>query len=189
MDDVLPFPGPPRVPARLVAAVEAVLFALGSTVKLEQLAAAIPDADLRDLRDALEVLAVRCGSEERGLVLVEVAGGYQLRTDPRFAEEVARATSTKPVKLSRPALEVLSVIAWEQPVTKGDIDVVRGVDSGGTVRTLLKKGLIRVAGRRDEPGRPLLYRTTKGFLQLFSLPNIQSLPRLSEAAELTEPVE
>jgi segregation and condensation protein B len=184
-DGVLPFPGPgDSVPPALVAAVEAILFASGAALRLEQLADALPDAHPDDIQAALELLRLRCSAEERGIDLVEVAGGYQLRTDARFADAVARVLDAGSVRLSRAALEVLSVIAWEQPATKGDIDRVRGVDSGATVRSLLQRGLIRVSGRRAEPGRPLEYRTTRAFLQLFSLPDIGSLPTLAEAAEL-----
>lgn len=186
-DGVLPFPGvADGVPPTLIAAVEAVLFASGASLRLEQLADALPDAHPDDIEAALRVLAERCGAEDRGLELVEVAGGWQLRTDPRFADAVSRALDAGSVRMSRAALEVLAVIAWEQPSTKGDVDRVRGVDSGATIRSLLQRGLIRVAGRRAEPGRPLEYRTTRAFLQLFSLSDLANLPTLAEAAELEE---
>lgn len=183
-DRVLPFPGPARVPPRLVAAVEAVLFVSGDPIKLEQLAASLPDAHPDDVHAALEQLAARCSSEERGLEVVEVAGGWQLRTDARFADIVRGAVQSRPARLSRAALEVLSIIAWEQPVTKHEIDQVRGVDSGGVIRGLLERSLIRAAGRRDIPGRPLEYRTSRTFLQVFGLQDLKALPSLEEAAEL-----
>lgn len=186
-DGVLPFPGrAAQVPPGLLAAVEAVLFASGAPLRLDQLADALPDAHPDDLHGALELLRDRCDAEDRGVVLVEVAGGWQLRTDARFADAVARVVDAPAVRLTRAALEVLAVIAWEQPTTKGDVDRVRGVDSGATLRSLLQRGLVRVSGRRAEPGRPLEYRTTRAFLQLFTLPDLQSLPSLSDAAELDE---
>lgn len=181
---MLPFPGPPRVPPALVAAIEAVLFVSGAPLKLEQIASLLPEAHPEDIGAALEVLRVRCDSEERGLELVQAAGGWQLRTDERFAEVVQHALKAKPVRLSRAALEVLSVIAWDQPVIKSEIDEVRGVDSGGVLRGLLEKGLVRVSGRRGIPGRPLEYRTSRAFLQVFGLPDLKSLPNLDDAAAL-----
>jgi segregation and condensation protein B len=183
-DDVLLFPHGQGVPPDLVAAVEALLFASGQVMRVEQLAAVLPEHPPRAIRAALEVLATRCSSDDRGLELVEVAKGWQLRTDARFAGPVQELLAVKPTRLSRAALEVLAVVAWEQPATKADVDHVRGVDSGATVRRLLEVGLLRVAGRRDVPGRPLEYRTTPAFLRLFSLPGLDSLPTLEDAEDL-----
>lgn len=185
-DNTIVFPSGSGVDPELVAAVEALLFATGKVMRVEDLAGHLPAYQPRHIRDALGVLGDRCASEDRGIVLVEAGGGWQLRTDDRFADLVADALSAKPIRLSRAALEVLSVIAWEQPATKGDVDQVRGVDSGGTLRKLLEQGLVRVAGRRAIPGRPLEYRTTKAFLQLFSLSDLGSLPTLDDAEDLGE---
>lgn len=185
-DGVLPFPGNPGVPPRLVAAVEALLFTAGEPLRLDVLATLLPTADLADLRLALELLQIRCARDERGVELIEVAGGWQLRSDSRFAAEVAQLLRVKPVRLSRAAQEVLAIVAYDQPVTKSDVDSVRGVDSGGTVRNLLGRGLIRVSGRRAIPGRPLEYRTTRAFLQLLSLEDLAHLPTLEEAEALDE---
>ncbi|MCA9490543.1 MAG: SMC-Scp complex subunit ScpB [Alphaproteobacteria bacterium] len=185
-DEILLFPTGSGVDPELVAVVEALLFATGKVMRVEDLAAVLPEQEPRRIVDALRVLGDRCASEDRGVKLVEVAGGWQMRSDERFATVVAEALSVKPVRLSRAALEVLAVIAWEQPATKQDVDQVRGVDSGATVRKLLEQGLIRVAGRRDIPGRPLEYRTTRAFLQLFSLSDLGSLPTLADAEELAD---
>lgn len=185
-DGILPFPGAHAVPPKLVAAVEALLFAAGNPLRLERLASLLPDAEVDDIRAALLVLQERCAQEDRGIELVEVAGGWQLRTDPRFANEVADLLEAKPVRLSRAAQEVLAIVAYDQPVTKHDIDTVRGVDSGATVKSLLERGLIRAAGRRAIPGRPLEYRTTRAFLQLLSLNDLSDLPTLEEAEALDE---
>ncbi|MEZ4319063.1 MAG: SMC-Scp complex subunit ScpB [Myxococcota bacterium] len=185
-ETVLPFPGASGVPPKLVAAVEALLFAAGAPLRLDALASLLPDAHPDDIRAALGVLGARCGQEDRGIVLTEVAGGWQLRTDARFASEVAQLLRAKPVKLSRAAQEVLAIVAYEQPVTKQDVDHVRGVDSGATVKNLLQRGLIRVSGRREIPGRPLEYRTTRAFLQLLSLSELSDLPTLEEASQLDE---
>lgn len=185
-DDVILFPTGSGVQPELVAAVEALLFATGRVMRVEHLADALPTADPRQIREALHVLKKRCDSEDRGLELVEVAKGWQLRSDRRFADAVQHVLTAKPVRLSRAALEVLSVVAWEQPATKADVDQVRGVDSGGTLRRMLELGLVKVSGRRAIPGRPLEYRTTKAFLQLFSLPDLDSLPTLADAEDLGE---
>lgn len=183
-DEVILFPTGSGVDPLLVAAVEAVLFATGAVMRVEHIAAVFPQHEPRHIRAALEVLATRCASEDRGLELVEVAKGWQLRTDTRFSDVVQEVLSVKPTRLSQAAMEVLSIIAWEQPATKGEVDKVRGVDSGATVRRLLEVGLLRVAGRREIPGRPLEYRTTPAFLKLFSLPSLDSLPTLTDAEDL-----
>ncbi len=175
-DEILLFPSTSRVDPHLVAAVEAILFATGKVMRVDELCALLVEYEPAQLRAALEVLGRQKEAEHSGVRLVEVAGGWQLRTDTRFADEVARALSAKPVRLSRAALEALAVVAWEQPVTKADVERVRGVDCGAALRKLLERGLIRVSGRRAIPGRPLEYRTTRAFLQLFSLPDLKSLP-------------
>jgi segregation and condensation protein B len=123
------------------------------------------------------------------LELVEVAGGYQFRTKPQWAQWVNRLKKTKPVKLSQSALETLAIIAYQQPVIRPTIEVIRGVDSGWVIRSLLEKGLIRIVGRKEIPGRPLIYGTTKTFLELFNLNTLSDLPTLKEAQPLPEPEE
>jgi segregation and condensation protein B len=186
---LLPFPGRSadlQVPPLLVAAVEALLFASPGPLRLQELQDALPDAERDEILGALSLIAERTAGEDRGVELVEVDRGWQLRSDRRFAAEVARLRDTPPVRLSRAALECLSIVAYEQPVTKGEIDDVRGVDSGATVRNLLQRGLIRVSGRRQVPGRPLEYRTTRAFLQLMTLSDLSDLPTLEEAEALDE---
>jgi segregation and condensation protein B len=184
---ILPFPGRPPGPEAeaLVGALEAMLFAVGEPVRVKDLAEAL-DVEPGAVRAGLSALGARLGEGERGLVLHEVAGGWQLRTHPRYAQPVGRLKGARPQKLSRAALEVLSVVAYEQPATKGDVDRVRGVDSGAVLRALLDRGLIRAAGRREEPGRPLQYATTPAFMEMFSLPSLDALPTLKERAELDE---
>lgn len=116
----------------------------------------------------------------RGLQIVEVAGGYQFRTKPKCADWLQRLNVPKAVRLSQPALETLAVIAYRQPTLRSDIEAIRGVDCGGVLKTLLEKGLIRIICKSDEPGNPLVYGTTKAFLETFGLSNLKELPTLRE---------
>lgn len=115
-----------------------------------------------------------------GLQVVRVAGGYQLRTRPEFAEHVAAFLRPPAQRLSKQALETLAIVAYEQPVTQPEIDALRGVNSDGVIHTLLERGLIEEAGRKDAPGRPFLYRTTERFLKHFGLAELGELPKLEE---------
>lgn len=121
----------------------------------------------------------------RGFSLIEVAGGWTLRTDPHFGTYIRRFKRAKPIRLSRAALECLSIIAYQQPVTKPQVDAIRGVDSSGVVKSLLERGLVRVLGRKEEPGRPLLYGTSKQFLSFFNLKGLSDLPTLRDLEELS----
>lgn len=166
----------------LVGAVEACLFAAGAPVTLRTLAEAV-GAEVAEVREA--VTALRRQREGTGVEIEQVAGGVQLRTALRHAGAVQRLLGARPQKLSQAALEVLAVVAYRQPVTRGEIEAMRGVDSGGVLKTLIDRSLLRTAGRADEPGRPLLYRTTASFLELFRLPDIKALPTMAERASLT----
>lgn len=123
---------------------------------------------------------------ERGIQLVETSEGYAFLTNPLFGDEVRAITGKKPVRMSRAQLETLAVIAYRQPVTRPEIDEVRGVDSGPVLRTLLDRELIRVIGKKEEPGRPLLYGTTEGFLKLVNIKSLSDLPTLREFTELSD---
>jgi segregation and condensation protein B len=118
--------------------------------------------------------------------LVEVAGGWQFRTAPECADAVQRFIDVKPLRLSKAAMETLAIVAYRQPITKPDVDETRGVDSGSAVKLLLDRNLVRVLGRKEEPGRPLLYGTTQAFLEFFNLGGLGDLPSLKEYTELTE---
>lgn len=157
----------------LVDAVEALLFASGDAVAVRRLADLL-GASAGDVDAALGELVARYAG--RGVEVVEVAGGWQLRTAPRFGDLVARMRVESPVRPTRPALEVLAAVAWRQPVTRAEIDALRGVDSQGPLRWLLDRDLVRVAGRRSEPGRPREYGTTDAFLGWLGLSDIEDLP-------------
>ena len=187
-DGVLQFPGRPGgVPPELVSATEALLFASGEPISTQRLSNLL-SVPVEEVRLALAVLQDRFGPG-RGIRLERVAKGWQLRTARDFASLVLAMLGSKPRKLTRPQLEVLAAVAYRQPITRGQVDEVRGVDSGPLLRKLLDRGLIAVAGRSQDPGRPLLYKTTREFLQLFDLPNLSSLPTLDERLDRDVPVE
>jgi len=137
---------------------------------------------------AVRRLLVEAGAEDRergrGIRIEEVAAGFQLRTAPEAAPWVRAFTGRRPVRLSRPALEVLAIVAYRQPATRADLEEVRGVDSGAVLKGLLDRGLLRIIGRREEAGRPMTYGTSRLFLQVFGLRNLADLPSLKEFADL-----
>ncbi len=172
-------------PEHLVPALEACLFAVTQPVPTATLAAALGVSE-EQVTGALEALRERQLRTGAGVRLVEVGEGWQLRTEPRMATWVAAVRGGKPFRLSRPALETLAIVAFRQPVTKGDVDDIRGVDSGGILRTLLDRGLLKLAGRSDDPGRPMLYGTTSAFLTLFGMRSLADLPTLRDLRALRE---
>lgn len=120
----------------------------------------------------------------RGIGIVQVAGGYQFRTKPQMAEWLKRLSVPKPMRLSGPALETLAIVAYRQPIVRSEVEKIRGVDSGAVLKTLLDRHIVRIVGRRDEPGQPLLYGTTKDFLEIFNLKALTELPTLKDIEEL-----
>lgn len=186
-DNVIPFPG--AAPSGLEPLVEALLFAAGEPVTVSELATAISgggqgEVEHAEVRAALHALAQQ--SVGRGVRVVRVGGGWQMRSEPAFADAILRLRGGKPQRMSSAALETLAVIAYRQPATRQEVDEIRGVASGGVIKTLLDKGYLKVAGRRDEPGRPLEYGTTALFLEMFELDNLSGLPTLAEREELAE---
>lgn len=167
----------------LEAGLEAVLFAAGDAVPVDRLAAAL-ETSCEALLDAAEALENLYDFENRGIMLLRLEDKLQLCSRPLYAEAARRVTeSRKPPSLSAAALEVLTVVAYRQPVTRAFIDQLRGVDSGGTVAGLVEKGLIEEAGRLDVPGRPILYKTTEMFLRTFGLSSLEELPELPALEE------
>lgn len=171
-------------PQEIKPIVESLLFASGAPVALRRLAEVIGVAQA-EVKPAVALLQEEYGAPGRGLTLVEVAGGYQLRTVADYADYVKTLIREKPNRLSRAALETLAIIAYRQPLTKAEIEAVRGVDADGVLNSLLTKKLIRVMGRKDVPGRPWVYGTTPQFLELFGLSDLSSLPPLPEIHEPT----
>jgi len=124
--------------------------------------------------------------QNRGVRLYFVAGGYQFRSAADSSEFVKTFVAPKPLRLTRAQLETLAIVAYRQPVTRPEVDNVRGVDSGSALRMLAERGLLKILGRKDEPGRPLVYGTTPRFLEFFGLSTLQDLPTLQEFSDLTE---
>jgi segregation and condensation protein B len=164
--------------------VESLIFVADKPIPLGRLRELTEVSDLERLRAICDELVAEY--EDRGILLDDVAGGYQFHTSPTTASYVQKLVEGRPVRLSRAQLETLAIVAYRQPITRPEIDEIRGVDSANTLKVLLERSLIRVLGKREEPGRPWLYGTTKDFLEFFNLSEISSLPTLREYHELTE---
>ena len=169
----------------LWAIIESLLFAAEGPLSIETLAEVAATGDKTAIRTVLETLAAEYEERGGGFYLQQVAGGYQLRSRPRFHPWIRRLRGTSAARLSRAALETLAIVAYRQPVLRAEIEAVRGVDCGGVLRMLLERRLIRVMGRREIPGRPLIYGTTRIFLEVFELRDLNDLPTLKEIRGLS----
>jgi segregation and condensation protein B len=170
----------------LIPALEALLFASNHPLSVEALAE-ILEVPGEEVREALETLAGRYEEGGHGVYLTELAGGWQLLTRPEYGNYVERLlVGRRRARLSRAALETLAAIAYHQPVTKGEVDRMRGVDCTSALKTLLERELVAVKGRSDRVGRPLLYVTTPTFLETFGLRSLEDLPRLEDFAAMVD---
>ena len=169
-------------PIKLI--IEALLFASDRPLTAREMHTWLPDAALADIKTAAEELLAEYNTIGRSFVLKEVAKGYQFRTRSEYASFVLLMLKASPTRLSRAALETLAIIAYKQPVLRQEIERLRGVDVGGILKTLLEKDLIKIMGRKNLPGRPLIYGTTKKFLEVFELKDLESLPKLKEIRDL-----
>ena len=168
------------------AILEALLFASSKPLSMDNISEASGWGE-KEIRDSLKALKDEYEAQRRGFTLEEVAGGFQLRSDPRFADQVSKLFASRARRrFTRSSLETLSIIAYRQPVTRAEIEQIRGVDSGAVLKTLLSQVMIRVLGRKEAPGRPILYGSTREFLEYFGLRDLESLPTLEEVAELLE---
>jgi segregation and condensation protein B len=189
---------------KLQNVIEALLFSAQKPLSIQEITAAIKGAedDLEsgtaneftraknaEVAAALEELKVEYIQQSRAFHLVEKAEGWQLATDPAFAKWVRQLfPAPKPARLSAPALETLAIIAYRQPITRADVEAVRGVNIDGVLQTLMERGLVKIAGRAEIPGRPLLYETTQFFLDHFGLRNLDELPNAEELRRRYLPV-
>lgn len=169
----------------LKSIIEGLIFASEVPLSADRIREIIDGADRKDILHCISLLKDEYG-EGRGIYLAEVAEGYQFRTRPRFAGYLQKLYRIKSPKFSQPSLETLAIIAYRQPITRAEVDELRGVDSGGVIKSLLDKKLIRIVGKKDVPGRPMIYGTTKEFLEVFGLNDLKSLPTLKDLAELGE---
>lgn len=167
--------------------VEALLFVSGEPLSVDRLLGVVEGSSRCELKEVLRALQDEYAAEGRGLQVVEVAGGFQITTRADCAPWIRRLEKTKgAAKLSRSAMETLAIIAYKQPLVRTEIEQIRGVDTAGVLRTLLDRRLIRIVGRKDISGRPIMYGTTKQFLQAFGLKDLADLPALRDLKDLGE---
>jgi segregation and condensation protein B len=172
-------------PERIRTVVESVLFVADKPLDLDQLFEAT-GIGREKIQEALNQISGIHRDGISGMVLYEVAGGWQFRTDPHSAEYVRRYLRVKPQRLTRAAVETLAIIAYRQPVTRPEIEDIRGVDCGAVIKALLDRKLIKILGKKEEVGRPMLYGTSREFLEFFALKDLSALPTLREFHELTQ---
>ena len=166
---------------------EAVLFASDVPVTLNVLTQVLGNRTAAEVRAVLAEMAAAYESEERGVILSEIAGGFQILSRKECAPWVEQMLrSRRKIRLSKPALESLAIVAYKQPITKVEIDSIRGVDSAGVLHTLLERNLVTIKGRSKGVGRPLLYSTTQEFLSYMGLNELTDLPELKELAPLLD---
>ncbi|HEY2900068.1 MAG TPA: SMC-Scp complex subunit ScpB [Polyangia bacterium] len=168
--------------SRLEMIIESLIFASDKPLGLNELKRLVNERDAKKLTAALETLKAR--HQDTGIQLLGVAGGWQFRTNPENSPWVGKLLSGKPARLSRAMLETLSIVAYRQPITRPEIDEIRGVDCGPVLKTLLDRGMVRMIGKKEDVGRPILYGTTPEFLRTFSLRDLTELPTLREFHEL-----
>jgi len=167
----------------LAKLLEAALFASGRPIATEELAVLDPEASPAELQAALDELRERYDVDGHGVELIEIAGGWQILTRAEYTEAIERAQlAARPARLSGAALETLAIIAYRQPISRIEIEEIRGVNVGSVLKSLHERGLIDVVGRAEGLGRPLLYGTTPVFLEHFALRHLEELPRADELA-------
>lgn len=170
----------------LKSIVESLVFVSEMPLSIKKLKELFDDVPEQDIREALRELKDWYAPGRGGLYLAEVAGGFQFRTCDAAAPWIQKLRGGRPAMLSQAAMETLAVVAYRQPVLKSEIEQVRGVDVSAALRGLLEKSLVRIVGRKDVPGKPIMYGTTKRFLEVFNLRDLTELPTLREMKELEE---
>jgi len=163
--------------------IEALLFVSEKPLTLEDLRQALDGLDEKEILENIEKLKTEYQEYQRSFNIAELAGGYQIVTHPEFAPWISKLFKRDETRLSVPALETLAIIAYKQPLTRSEIEKIRGVNVDGVLKTLIDKSLIKVRGRKDAPGRPITYGTTDGFLKRFGLKGLEHLPKLRDFAE------
>jgi len=164
--------------------IESLLFVAEDPLTMDSIKKVLDSTDSNAIRNVLHELSSEYEARKGGFFLREVAGGYQIRTRPEYSQWIRRLLKPNALRLSNAALETLAIVAYKQPVIRSDIEHLRGVDCGGILRMLLERKLIRVIGRKEIPGRPIIYTTTKKFLELFELKDLRDLPSPKEIEEL-----
>lgn len=169
-----------------IAIIEALLFAAEAPLTVERIVETLSDTEKKEIVSLLEGLVREYDSRGGGICLREVAGGFQFRTRTDLSPWVRKLKAGRPALLSTAALETLAVVAYRQPLVKAEIDRIRGVDASGALKGLLEKKLVRILGRKDVPGKPIIYGTTRKFLEVFNLKDLSELPTLRELRDLQE---
>lgn len=166
--------------------IESLLFVSNQPLAVERIHAILGEVPRPDIRKALGELISEYEAMDRAYVLQEIAGGFQFRTRARYAEWIKKLKRSKPSRFGRASLESLAIVAYRQPIVRAEIEQIRGVDSGAVLKGLLEKGLIRILGRKEVPGRPIIYGTSRRFLEIFGLKDLSSLPTLKEIESMEE---
>ncbi len=170
--------------AELKPLVEALIFASDIPLTVDKIKQILESVSKKEIQESILELQNDCETHNRGFQLKEVANGLQFRTKPAHAPWLKKLKKVKSLRLTQPTLETLAIIAYKQPITRLEIEKIRGVDSDGVIKTLLERKLVYIAGRKDIPGKPFLFATTKTFLEVFSLENLSSLPSIKEIQDL-----
>lgn len=163
--------------------IEALLFVSAKPLTIENLRQALDGMEEDEIKRAIEELREDYTKQERSFTIAELAGGYQIITNPEFAPWIGKLFKREETKLTTPSLETLAIIAYKQPLTRSEMERIRGVNVDGVLKTLLDKNLIRIRGRKDAPGRPITYGTTEEFLKRFGLRGLDGLPKLRDFTE------
>ncbi len=167
--------------------IESLIFISETPLTIDKLKSVFSEIEPEKIRDALDELSSDYENRKGGFYLYKVAGGYQFRTKPEYSEWISRLMKPSPSRLSKAAMETLAIVAYKQPIIRSDVEHIRGVDSGGILRMLLERKLIRVLGRKEIPGRPLIYATSKTFLEVFGLNKLNELPTPQEIESAKSP--
>ena len=168
----------------LSSIIESLIFTADSALSTDRLCELLNEYERDQIKEALADTVAYYQGRGGGFELVEVAGGWQFRTRPVYHSYITRQIKTRASKFSQSALETLAIIAYRQPITRAEVEHLRGVDCGGVLKSLLEKHLVRILGKKDIPGRPLIYGTSKEFLEVFGLKDLKSLPTLREIQAL-----
>jgi len=167
--------------------IEALLLASEKPLPLDQIRFVLDDADASDVRNLIDELKVEYEQASRGIRVVEIAGGFQMTTASEFAPFLRKLFKNRHTeRLSKPALETLAIIAYKQPLTRNEIELLRNVNIDGVMKSLLDKNLVRIAGRKKAPGRPCVYGTTRQFLEHFGLKSLEDLPKIEDFSAMAE---
>ncbi|MBF0120547.1 MAG: SMC-Scp complex subunit ScpB [Desulfobacterales bacterium] len=171
---------------KLPEIIESLLFVSNTPLTIEQIKKAVHEEEISSIKEAMCKLISYYEIRKGGFYLCEVSGGYQFRTNPEYKEWIKRFIQPSPLSLSKAAIETLAIIAYRQPIIRSELDHIRGVDCSGILRILLNRKLIKIMGRKEIPGRPLIYGTTKYFLEVFNLKDLKELPTPKEIQEICE---